>query len=111
MITNSYQRVSRTISALKTLVVLNLFDLLSTMTLFERNVISEGNPLMAYFLSTDAFLFSIAKLTLVYLGVVILYVHRRVNVTFYVSVASTVFYSLIVMKHFWIYWVTTSLQV
>lgn len=106
----SYQRARRTISALKILVLLNLFDLLSTMTLFEWNVITEGNPLMAYFLSTDTFLFSIAKLTLVYLGVVILYIHRWVSMTFYASVASSIFYSLIVMKHFWIYWVATSLQ-
>jgi hypothetical protein len=103
MITCSYQRERRTITALKILVLLNLFDLLSTMTLFERNVISEGNPLMAYFLSTDTFLFSLVKVALVYIGVAILYAHRRLHVTFYVSVGAVIFYGLIVMKHFWIY--------
>ena len=96
----------RTIAALKLLVFLNFFDLLSTMILFEWSIISEGNPIMAYCLSTDAFLFSLAKLTLLYTGVVILYVNRRKALVSYVSLAATSLYLLIVAKHFWIYWVT-----
>jgi len=100
-----YSEEVRTIAALKLLVLLNFFDLLSTMILFEQSVISEGNPVMAYFLLTDPSLFSLMKLILVYTGVVILYVNRFVRVASYTSLAVTSLYLLIVIKHFWIYWV------
>lgn len=90
------------IISLKLLVLLNFADLLSTMILFELSMIREGNPLMNYFLMTDAFLFSIAKLTLLYAGVIILYIHRKLPLTSCVSIAMTMFYCLIVAKHIWI---------
>ena len=85
--------------SLRILVLLNFIDLISTMILYEWSIITEGNPFMDYLLSTDAFLYSLAKLFLLYVGVIILYVYRKRAAAFYAAIGTTLFYALIVVKH------------
>lgn len=63
--------------ALKVLLVLNLFDLISTMYLFLQGRVREANPIMDSFIQTGPMAFSLSKIALVYFGVFVLWMLRK----------------------------------
>ena len=65
------------IRALKILIVLNLFDLISTMYLFLEGRVNEANPIMDSFIQTGPMAFSLSKIALVYFGVFVLWTMRK----------------------------------
>ncbi len=72
------------------------------MILFEQGRIEEGNPIMEFLLVSDAFLFSVVKILLVYFGVGVLYHYRRLSISYYASVSMLFFYMTVIVKHIWI---------
>jgi len=99
---SEYTRHRAILFFLSLLVIFNFVDAMSTMILFERNLISEGNPIMAYLIKEDAFLFMLGKLSLVYTGVGILYATKTRDVSLYGSIALCGVYLYILFKHAWI---------
>lgn len=65
------------VGALKILLVLNLFDLISTMYLFLQGRVREANPIMDSFIQNGPLAFSLSKIALVYFGVFVLWMLRR----------------------------------
>ena len=93
------KKVKRSLAAL---VILNGVDLVLTMSLFEGRYISEGNPLMALLLSCNALTFSVLKLILCYVGVLIIYRHRALKASLYSAYFVLVVYCGIMAKHCWV---------
>ena len=85
--------------ALKFLLVLNLFDLISTMYLFLEGKVGEANPLMDSFIQTGPVAFSLSKLFLCYFGVFVLWKLRHKAFAQHAALALMLMYIGILFVH------------
>lgn len=86
-------------NSLVLVVVLNLVDLVSTLTLVAFGLCYEANPVMSMFLGLHPLAFSIAKLSLVYAGTWFLYHHLDNRVCRIGCHLSAVVYVLVMLQH------------
>ena len=94
-----YQREKVCGIALTSLLLLNCFDLVSTMILWNHGLIHEGNPLMDIFIKTDPNVFAFSKLFLCYFGISILWFYKSVEASKNAALILLGFYLLVCMKH------------
>jgi hypothetical protein len=80
-------------------VILNLLDAIFTMFYTKAGYASEANPLMAVTLASTPVLFVLAKLSLVSLGVLLLWRMRHRTFAAVGLVTSAAAYSLVVVYH------------
>ena len=86
-------------NSLVLVVVLNLVDLVSTITLIAFGLCYEANPVMSLFLGFHPLAFSLAKLSLVYAGIGFLYHHLDNRVCRVGCHLSAVVYLLVMLQH------------
>lgn len=81
------------------LLVLNLFDGLFTLTFLQMNVAEELNPLMRVAYAHSPLSFMAAKLTIVSLGLMLLCLHRSMNMSQRAIQAGAALYTVIDIYH------------
>ncbi len=81
------------------ILVLNLFDAVLTLCWVQCGVAEEANLLLADLLARSVVLFMLAKLSLVSLGVLLLWRHRARPLATYGAVAGFAAYSAILVQH------------
>ncbi len=85
---------------LTSILVINLFDLISTLALVQGGFAYEANPLMASLISNSAILFALIKLILVSSGVWILYSNQNNKTAYVAAYASLAAYLFVMGVHF-----------
>jgi len=88
---------------LKALLVMNLIDAFATMAWVELKFAEEANPLMAWALEYDIRVFILVKVSLVILGVLLLWRLRSYRITRILTVPVFLLYSYIVLVHIFIF--------
>jgi len=81
------------------LVILNFIDLMLTLVLFEKKLITEENPIMDVFISFNSLSFALAKLSLCYFGIYLLYKYRENSFSIYSSYCLVGVYLVILFRH------------
>jgi hypothetical protein len=81
------------------LVVGNLLDALFTLTFLQLRVIYEANPLMSWVYDGSPLSFMVTKLACVQLGLLLLWLNRRVPAAQMAVTAGAAMYTLIVVYH------------
>jgi hypothetical protein len=79
--------------------VFNLLDLVLTMIVVLAGVATEANPVMAYFLDAGTVPFALVKLTLVSVGVLMMWRERHRPLAVWGSVFVFCVYSLVMLCH------------
>ena len=84
---------------LTSLIALNVFDAFMTLMWTHHEIAEEINPAMLYLLSLSPVLFVVVKLTLVFLGSVLLWRMRQFKITEYTCYLLNVVYVIIALIH------------
>ncbi|HEU0036535.1 MAG TPA: DUF5658 family protein [Kofleriaceae bacterium] len=92
-------RTQLTLAAGAAVIVLNLLDAIFTIIYTRTGVAVEGNPLMNEVLLSSPVLFMIAKLTLVSLGVLVLWRLRHHRAAAFGLVATSTAYFVLIAYH------------
>ncbi|MEJ7600327.1 MAG: DUF5658 family protein [Kofleriaceae bacterium] len=81
------------------MVILNLLDAIFTLCYTHSGVASESNPMMQVALAAHPVLFVLAKISLVSLGVLLLWRMRHVRAAAFGLIGTTAAYSLLLLYH------------
>jgi len=96
-------KISKLDMVLAFLVVLNFFDLIFTIFMFENHWIVEANPLMNILLCFSPLSFASAKLALCYTGVYILHKYREMPSSLYAAYFVVAAYIGVLFRHAYIF--------
>lgn len=86
-------------ASLYLITIFNIFDAIMTLFWVHHGLAAESNPLMNYALSIGPEYFVILKITLVYLGCILIYRHREKYISKLASVVGVLSYGAIVFYH------------
>jgi hypothetical protein len=84
---------------LKTLVVLNIYDAISTLLWIELNLARELNPFMALLIEINPILFVLIKTILVNTGVWLIWLNRESSLSKLATAPVFLLYFLVCIKH------------